>query len=41
MLFTEATLEILCLPLIAFWFLYYAMCVFWSGNQPLPPVTAS
>ena len=32
-------LEILCLPLLAVWFLYYAMCLFWSGNQALPMIT--
>ena len=38
MMLTEAKLEILCLPLLAIWFLYYAVCIFWSGNQPSPPV---
>jgi hypothetical protein len=35
----DVKLEILCLPLLAVWFFYYAMCLFWSGNQPLLPVT--
>ncbi len=41
MLLAEVTLEILCLPLIAFWFFYYAMCLFWQGNQPEPVATGS
>jgi hypothetical protein len=36
----DVKLEILCLPLLAVWFCYYAMCLFWSGNQPLLQVTA-
>src|ERR1035438_6434434 len=36
MLAEDVKLEILCLPLLAVWFFYYAMCLFWSGNQPLP-----
>ena len=39
MMLIEVKLEILCLPLLAVWFFYYAMCIFWSGNQPLPPIT--
>jgi hypothetical protein len=35
----DVKLEILCLPLLAVWFFYYAMCLFWSGNQPLLPIT--
>jgi hypothetical protein len=35
----DVKLEILCLPLLAVWFFYYAMCIFWSGNQPLPNIT--
>lgn len=38
---TDVKLEILCLPLLAVWFLYYVMCIFWSGNQPLPGITGS
>ena len=38
MMLTEVKLEILCLPLLAVWFFYYAMCLFWSGNQPLPTI---
>jgi hypothetical protein len=34
MMLTEAKLEILCVPLLVIWFLYYAVCIFWSGNQP-------
>jgi hypothetical protein len=41
MMQTGAKLEILCLPLVAVWFLYYAMSVFWSGNQSVPVVTGS
>jgi hypothetical protein len=37
----DVKLEILCLPLLAVWFFYYAMCLFWSGNQPLLPITGS
>ena len=39
MMLTEVKLEILCLPLLAVCFFYYAMCIFWSGNQPLPNIT--
>ena len=35
MLFTETQLEILCLPAFAAWFAYYAMCLFWPGNQAI------
>ena len=41
MMLTEVKLEILCLPLVGVWFLYYAMCIFWSGNQPIPGITGS
>ena len=36
MLLTEVKVEILCLPLLVVWFFYYAMCVFWQGNQAVP-----
>lgn len=39
MMLTEVKLEILCLPLLAVWFFYYAMCIFWSGNQPISTIT--
>lgn len=39
LLTNNVKLEILCLPLLAVWFLYYAMCLFWSGNRPLPMIT--
>ena len=41
MMLTEVKLEILCLPLVAVWFVYYALCVFWHGPQPVPPVIGS
>jgi hypothetical protein len=39
MMLTEVKLEIFCLPLILLWFFYYAMCIFWRGNQPAPIAT--
>ena len=33
MLLTDLKLEIVCLPLLVVWFLYYAMCVFWHWRQ--------
>jgi hypothetical protein len=39
MLLTEVKLEIFCLPLLAAWFTYYLMCLFWHAHQPMPPVT--
>jgi hypothetical protein len=39
MMLTEVKLEILCLPLLAVWFFYYATCLFWSGNQPILQIT--
>lgn len=36
MILTDVRLEIFCLPLLAAWFPYYAMCIFWSDNQPHP-----
>lgn len=36
----DVKLEILCLPFLAIWFFYYTLCLFWSGNQPLPPIIA-
>lgn len=39
MLTDNVKLEILCLPLLAIWFFYYAMCLFWSGNQSLLQIT--
>jgi hypothetical protein len=41
MLLTEAQLEILCLPLLLVWFVYYAMCLCWHAHQPLPPAVGS
>ena len=41
MMLTEVKLEILCLPLLAVWFFYYAMCLFWSGNQSIAQITGS
>ena len=41
MLLTEVKLEILCLPLVAVWYIYYALCIFWHGQQPVPLVTGS
>ena len=40
MMLTEVELEILCLPLLVVWLIYYALCVFWPGNAPvvIPPV---
>jgi hypothetical protein len=37
----DVKLEILCLPLLAVWFFYYAMCLFWSGNQTIAQITGS
>jgi len=37
----DVKLEILCLPLLAVWFFYYAMCIFWSSNQPIAAITRS
>ena len=36
MLLMKVKLEILCLPLLAAWFTYYLMCLFWHAHQPLP-----
>ena len=36
MLLTEVKLEIFCLPVVAVWFCYYAMCIFWRAKQPMP-----
>jgi len=33
MLLTEVKLEILCLPLLAAWFTYYLLCIFWRAND--------
>src|ERR1039457_5044352 len=41
MMLTEVKLEILCLPLLAAWFVYYLMCLFWHARQPLPLATVS
>lgn len=40
MMVTEVTLEILCVPVLVVWLIYYALCVFWPGNSPglIPPV---
>ncbi len=40
MIFTDVQLEILCLPVLPVWFIYYAICLFWRGPSiaiaPLP-----
>ena len=36
MIFTGASLEIVCLPFLVVWFGYYAMCLFWPGRVALP-----
>ncbi len=36
MIFTGASLEIVCLPFLVVWFGFYAMCVFWRNNTALP-----
>jgi hypothetical protein len=36
MIFTGASLEIVCLPFLVVWFGYYAMCLFWRGNVATP-----
>jgi hypothetical protein len=41
MMLTELKLEILCLPLLAAWLVYYLMCLFWLAHQPVPPVPGS
>ena len=41
MLLTEVKLEILCLPLLAAWFSYYLMCLFWHARQVMPMTTGS
>ena len=41
MMLTQVQLEILCLPLLVVWFIYYAMCLFWHANQPLPLAAGS
>ena len=41
MMLTELKLEILCLPLLAAWLVYYLMCLFWYSHQPSSPVTVS
>ena len=38
MMLTELKLEILCLPLLGAWLVYYLMCLFWLAHQPVPPV---
>ena len=38
MMLTEMKLEIFCLPLLAVWFVYYLMCLFWHADQPVPPL---
>ena len=38
MLLTKVKLEIFCRPLLAVWFIYYALCVFWHGQPHLPIV---
>ena len=41
MMLTQVQLEILCLPLLLVWFVFYAMCLFWHANQPLPLTAGS
>ena len=41
MMLTEVKLEIFCLPLLAAWLVYYAMCFFWHDHQPMPLATGS
>jgi len=41
MLLTEVKPEIFCLPLVAVWFFYYALCLFWRGQSPVPNITGS
>ena len=41
MLMTEARLEVLCLPLLLAWFIYYLLCIFWPVPQPVTPLTAA
>ena len=36
MMLTEVELEILCVPVLVVWLIYYALCVFWPGNAPVP-----
>lgn len=36
MIFTGASMEIVCLPFLVVWFGYYAMCIFWRGNVATP-----
>ena len=36
MIFTGMSMEIVCLPFLAVWFGYYAMCLFWPGKVPAP-----
>ena len=36
MIFTGMSMEIVCLPFLAVWFGYYAMCVWWRA-QPIMP----
>jgi hypothetical protein len=32
MIFTGASLEIICMPFLIVWIGYYAMCLFWRNN---------
>jgi hypothetical protein len=41
MMLTEVKLEILCVPLLAAWLVYYLMCLFWYAHQPVSPVAVS
>ena len=36
MIFTDVQLEILCLPVLPVWFIYYAICLFSSPIVPAP-----
>ena len=33
MIFTDVQLEILCLPVLPVWFIYYSICLFWRGQS--------
>jgi hypothetical protein len=36
MIFTGASLELVCLPFLIVWFAYYAMCLFWRSKVATP-----
>jgi hypothetical protein len=41
LLIDDVKLETLCLPLLAVWLLYCAMCLFWNSNQPITAIAGS